>query len=142
MQCTMCMSIFGGMPKMYQAHNFVSAFFPIFCLSLYLVLALIEEFEIEGSLRLSCIKLNMTLILHKCDFYLSPHATLRNTKEVMKHSIPTNSLIPLNLNKNVSKSDFKISKQISLVTVLSVPSRFACEIELILLKDVATALFS
>ena len=60
----------------------------------------------------------------------------------MKHSIHTNSLIPLNLNKNVSKSDFKISKQISLVTVLSVSSRFACEIELILLKDVATVLFS
>ena len=142
MQCTMCMSIFGGMPKMCQAHNFASAFFPILYLSLYLVLALIEEFEVEGSLRLSCIKLNMTLIWHKCDFYLSPHATLCNTKEVMKHSIPTNSLIPLNLNKNVSKSDFKISKQISLVTVLSVSSRFACEIELILLKDVATALFS
>ena len=124
------------------AHNFVSAFFPIFYLSLYLVLALIEEFEVEGSLRLSWIKLNMTLIWHKCDFYLSPHATLRNTKEVMKHSIPTNSLIPLNLNKNVSKSDFKIPKQISRVTVLSVSSTFACEIELILLKDVATVLFS
>ena len=142
MQCTMCMSIFGGMPKMCQAHNFASAFFPILYLSLYLVLALIEEFEVEGSLRLSCIKLNMTLIWHKCDFYLSSHATLRNTKEVMKHSIPTNSLIPLNLNKNVSKSDFKIPKQISRVTVLSVSSRFACEIELILLKDVATVLFS
>lgn len=72
--------------------------------------------ETEKTLRLQCIILNGTIISLKHDFHLILPTAPGNKKEEKCYEMFSTfklSSSPLNLVKNVCKSYFKISKQIS-----------------------------
>lgn len=78
-------------------------------------------FNLDGHgkyFRLTCSKLNKTIISLEYSFYLSLYTALVHREEEKCYKPFQTfklSLAPLNLVSHVKRSDFKISKQISLV---------------------------
>ena len=107
--------------NIFQPYGFMYAFCPVTYLSKYSIFFYlgIFFFKTEKLLRLPCIKFNTTITSLKHAFHLSLHVAAGNTEE--KHyetfHIFNLSLGPLNGVNSVNRSDLKISKQISPMSV-------------------------